>query len=198
MSSFGHLVSEGDGVLDGGAGVGLLTEGLLKLTENVFACDLSLSSLKLNPAAKRRRCFLCNLEKLPLADGSVDWAVSNFVLHWCNWRTAIAELERVSRKGFFFSVPVEGSLEGLGFPFPPEGEILELLKPSEFFLKELEIPFRGRDFLLFFKKTGTGFNPNRKLSAFQILKNPSLVKFYGFRILFALKLKKNQRTGLSP
>jgi len=84
-------------------------------------------------------------------------------------------------------VPIEGSLEGIGFPFPTFEEILDFVKPGEFFVESLEIPFRGRDFLMFFKKTGTGFNPNKTLSAFEILKNPSSVGFYGFRVLFVFK-----------
>ena len=167
--------------------MGLLTEGLLKLTEGVFACDLSLNSLKKNPAASRR-LFVCNVESLPLKEGSVDWVASNFALHWCDWKRAVREFERVARKGYFFSVPIEGSLEGLGFPFPSLEEILDFVKPSKFFVESLEIPFRGRDFLRFFKRTGTGFNPNKTLSAFEILKNPSLVRFYGFRVLFVLKV----------
>ena len=187
VNRFGRFISPADGVLDAGAGVGLLTERLLKLASNVLACDISFKSLKENPAAKRRLSFLANIERLPLVDGSVDWVASNFALHWCDWKRAIGEFKRVSRKGFFFSVPVEGSLKGLGFPFPSAGEVVKFVSPSEYFVEEIEIPFRGRDFILFFKRTGTGFNPNKKLSAFEILKNPSLVEFYGFRVLFVLK-----------
>ena len=98
------------------------------------------------------------------------------------------ELFRVSIKGFFVALPVEGSLKGIGFPFPKEGELLELVKPDHFFIKEIEIPYRGREFLLFFKKTGTGYNPNKTLSAFEILKNPKKIELYGFRVLFLKKL----------
>jgi malonyl-CoA O-methyltransferase len=178
-----HL--SGGVALDAGAGVGLLTELLEGLFEKVFACDLSEKSLKRNSAASRR-AFLCNMERLPLKTRSVDWAFSSFALHWCDWKRAIKELKRVARRGVAFAVPVEGSLKGLGFPFPPAEEVLKEAKPTAFEILIEEIPFRGRDFLLFFKKTGTGFNPNKKLSAFEILKNPNRVGFYGFKVLLAV------------
>ena len=164
--------------------MGLLTEELLKLSEKVFACDISFNSLKLNPAPRR---VLCNAECLPFKNNSFDWSFSNFALHWCDWKKAFSELLRVSKRAFFVSLPVEGSLKGIGFPFPKTEEVLEFLEPEEFFIREIEIPFRGRDFLLFFKRTGTGFNPNKTLSAFDILKNPQRVEFYGFRVLFLAK-----------
>lgn len=168
-------------VLDIGAGVGLLTELLLGFTPRVYAADIALRALKNNPATHK---IAANAERLPFKTKSFDWGFSNFALHWCDWQQALFELSRVSRKGFFISIPVEGSLEGIGFPFPKEGEIIDFIDPSVFFVKEIGIPFRGRDFLLFFKKTGTGFNPNKTLSAFEILKNPQRVGFYGFRVLF--------------
>ncbi|HID79589.1 MAG TPA: methyltransferase domain-containing protein [Aquifex aeolicus] len=185
IEKFGVFIKKGEIVLDAGAGVGLLTEKLLELCNKVFVCDLSFPSLKENPAV--RRAFICNIENLPLKNRSVDWVASNFVLHWCNHKKALGEFLRVSKKGFFFSVPVKGSLEGIGFPFPCEEDILETVKPQRWFTEEIEIPFRGKDFLLFFKKTGTGFNPNKTLSAFEILKKPHLVKNYSFKVLFALK-----------
>ena len=185
LKNFGSFINKGETVLDAGAGVGLLTERLLEICNKVFVCDLSFLSLKENPAV--RRAFTCNIENLPLKNRSVDWVASNFVLHWCDYKRALGEFLRVSKKGFFFSVPVRGSLEGIGFPFPCEEDILEMVKPQRWFTEEIEIPFRGKEFLLFFKKTGTGFNPNKTLSAFEILKNPHLVKNYSFRVLFALK-----------
>ncbi len=127
------------------------------------------------------------MERLPLKSRSVDWVVSGFALHWCDYGSAIGEFFRVSRKGFAFSVPVEGSLEGIGFPFPKVEDILKQTRPTEWFVREIEIPFRGREFLLFFKRTGTSFNPSKRVSAFEILRDPSKVKFYGFRVLFLLK-----------
>jgi len=79
-------------------------------------------------------------------------------------------------------------LEGIGFPFPHKEEVISYLKPDFWFVKELEIPFRGREFLLFFKKTGTGYNPSPNFGAFEYLKNPQLVKNYSFVVLFAGKL----------
>jgi len=185
IKNFGSLINYGETVLDAGAGVGLLTEKLLKICNTVFVCDLSFPSLKKNPAV--RRAFTCNIETLPLKNRSVDWIASNFVLHWCDYKKALVEFLRVSKKGFFFSVPVKGSLKGIGFPFPREEDILETVKPQRWFTREIEIPFRGKEFLLFFKRTGAGFNPNKTLSAFEILKKPNLVKNYSFRVLFALK-----------
>jgi len=130
------------------------------------------------------------MENLPLKSGAVGWTVSNFALHWTDWRKSLREFFRVSQKGFAFSVPVEGSLEGLNFPFPPLGEILDFVEPDRWVVKDLTIPFEGREFLLFFKYTGTGFNPNKTLSAFDILKNPHKVRFRGFKVLFAVKFLK--------
>ena len=171
-------------VLDIGAGVGLLTERLLELTPHASACDISFTSLKENPAPRR---VLCNAERLPFKSGSFDWSVSSFALHWCDWKKAIPEMVRVSREGLLLALPVEGSLKGIGFPFPTTDGVLEVLKPDRYWVEDLEIPFRGRDFLLFFKRTGTGKNPNKLLSAFEILKNPQKVSFYGFKVLFAVK-----------
>ena len=185
MEAFGKYVKRGDSVLDIGAGVGLSTELLLDLTPKICAADIALESLKLNPAPHK---IAANAERLPFKGKIFDWGFSNFALHWCDWQKALKELSRVSRRGFFISIPVEGSLEGIGFPFPKEGDIIEYLDPSEAFVEEIEIPFRGRKFLLFFKKTGTGFNPNKTLSAFEILKHPQRVRFYGFRVLFVGKM----------
>jgi len=168
--------------LDAGGGVGLLTEKLLKLTGKVYTCDLSLESLKLNPAPFK---VVCGLEKAPFKEKSFDFVLSNFVLHWCDLERCSENLLRITKKGIFISVPVVGSLEGLGFPFPKVEEVLRLFKPQRWFVEEIEIPFRGRDFLLFFKKTGTDYNPNPKVGAFEILKNPKIIKNYSFKVLFA-------------
>ncbi|NPB05962.1 MAG: methyltransferase domain-containing protein [Aquificae bacterium] len=183
---FGKFVG-GSSVLEAGAGVGLLSELLEPLVGRLFVCDLVKEVLEKNPAARARRAFVCNMENLPLKDRSVDWTASSFALHWSDYRRSLAEFARVSKKGFFAAVPVEGSLEGLGFPFPSAGEILELVRPTLWRLEEVDVPFRGREFLLFFKKTGTGYNPTPALSAFEILKDPSKVRFYGFKVLYFLK-----------
>ncbi|HIC08718.1 MAG TPA: methyltransferase domain-containing protein [Aquificales bacterium] len=186
LSAFGGYLFNKE-ILDVGAGVGLLTERLLELTPSVSACDISFKSLKENPAPRK---VLCNAERLPFKSGSFDWSVSSFALHWCDWKRALPEMERVSREGLLLALPVKGSLEGIGFPFPPPEGVLKLLKPNLYWVEDLEIPFRGRDFLLFFKRTGTGKNPNKLLSAFEILKNPDRVSFYGFKVLFAVKFLK--------
>ncbi|NPA14866.1 MAG: methyltransferase domain-containing protein [Aquificae bacterium] len=187
VEKFAHLIKSHESVLDIGAGVGLLTEKLLPFTEKLYACDLSKEALKENPLKEKKK-FTCNMERLPLKNRSVDWLVSNFALHWSNWKKTLREIDRVSRRGYFFSVPVKGSIKGLNFPFPEAEEILEIVKPNSWFIKEIEIPFRGREFLLFFKRTGTGFNPNKRISAFEILKKPSLVGNYSFYVLFLLKV----------
>ncbi|MDQ7081874.1 MAG: methyltransferase domain-containing protein [Aquificota bacterium] len=60
-------------------------------------------------------------ESLPFKDRSFDWVISNFSLHWTDLRKSVPELFRVARVGVGVALPVEGSLKGIGFPFPERG-----------------------------------------------------------------------------
>jgi len=176
-------IKKGEIILDCGSGVGFLVEEFL-LTNPTIALDISFPALSLNPSPIKVKA---NMEKLPFKNKSVEWIISSFSLHWTNYRKSIKEFFRVAKKGFFLAVPIEGSLTGIGFPFPKEREILELINPDEKFTEIVDIPFRGRNFLLFFKKTQTHHNPHKKLSAFEILKKPSLIKNYSFKVIYLFK-----------
>jgi malonyl-CoA O-methyltransferase len=95
-------------LLDLGAGTGEVTERLARRypRARLVALDLSLAMLRgarrRSPRLARwrgRRAYLCaDAERLPLADGCLDMAVSNLMLQWCNdLDAALGELRRVLR-----------------------------------------------------------------------------------------------------
>ncbi|HLZ98889.1 MAG TPA: malonyl-ACP O-methyltransferase BioC [Steroidobacteraceae bacterium] len=94
-------------VVDAGAGTGHAAHALKRRYPNahVLAVDSSLGMLN---AARRQRSWFrpfarvcADVERLPLADGSVDLIVSNFMLQWSNLDAALGELRRVlAARGF--------------------------------------------------------------------------------------------------
>ena len=92
-------------VLDAGAGTGYCTRALARRYRKarVFGLDLAWPMVDYARRAGgwfAREHYLCgDLERLPLADASVDLVVSNLSLQWCEPATAFAELRRVLRPG---------------------------------------------------------------------------------------------------
>ncbi len=93
------LISPADTVLDVGAGTGFLTEGAAKLARKVIALDLSQSMTgealsKLHE--KNVEYKIGDVEKIPLADSSVNAVIGNMILHHCPQPgVAVKEMARV-------------------------------------------------------------------------------------------------------
>lgn len=145
--------------LDVGCGTGFASEGL----EKALGVDIAIGMLKLY---KERfgRAVLGDIHRLPFKDGSFDWVISSFALHWTHINRSIPELIRVCKGNLLCALPVEGSLPQFGFPFPKVEDIEEILKEKvrikSFFLEEVLIPFRGWDLVRFFHYTGSSYNPH--------------------------------------
>ncbi|MCS6875680.1 MAG: methyltransferase domain-containing protein [Aquificaceae bacterium] len=148
-------------VLDLGCGTGLLSEGF----DSVVGVDIALGMAKVY-RDRFGRVVVGDAHKLPFKDGSFDYVLSNFALHWTGVEKSIPEALRVCRKAFLCAVPVEGSLKELGYPFPSVEFLKSLLQKSgrikSFFVEEVPIPFHGWDLLRFFHYTGSSYNPNIK------------------------------------
>ncbi len=157
-------------VLDLGCGTGFVSEFLTNCS--VVGVDLSFEMVE----AYRERFgkgVVGNAERLPFVDESFDFTLSNFSLHWTDWRKSINEAIRVSRVGVGVAIPVEGSLSFSEFPFPKANDILETFNPIRYDVKVIDIPFKGFELIKFFHYTGTsnyrgkkGFIPPRRLERF--------------------------------
>lgn len=92
-------------VLDAGAGTGYCTRALARRYRKARVLGLDLAWPMVAHARRAggwfaRERYVCgDLERLPLADASVDLVVSNLSLQWCEPATAFAELRRVLRPG---------------------------------------------------------------------------------------------------
>jgi ubiquinone/menaquinone biosynthesis C-methylase UbiE len=101
-------IKAGDRVVDLGAGTGLLTLAAAPLAEHVWAIDISQGMCDYL-ATKARSAELANVEtavasvtSLPLVDGSVDVAISNYCFHHlseADKHLALAEAHRVLAPG---------------------------------------------------------------------------------------------------
>lgn len=148
--------------LDVGCGTGFASRGLKK----VVGVDISKGMAKIYKD-RFGKVLLANAEALPFQDRQFDLVISNFSLHWTNLKKSIPEMVRVCRGQMLIALPVEGSLKELGFPFPSEKVVLDLIRSEgvrvlESFMQKLEIPFKGWDLLKFFHYTGTSFNPSKE------------------------------------
>jgi ubiquinone/menaquinone biosynthesis C-methylase UbiE len=96
-------VQPGRVAADLGAGTGLVTEALVKRGLRVIAVDQSeatLAELRQKLGGADVECRLGEAGRLPLADGSVDYAVANMYLHDVESpEDAIAEAGRILRPG---------------------------------------------------------------------------------------------------
>lgn len=157
-------------VLDLGCGTGFVSEHLKGCS--VIGLDISEEMVK---AYKERFGIgiVGNAEELPFKNESFDFVLSNFSLHWTDWRKSIKEALRVAKRGVGVAMPVEGSVSFSEFPFPKAQEVLETFKPKVFEVREISIPFKGFDLIRFFHYTGTanyrgkkGLIPPKRLSKF--------------------------------
>ncbi|HEV7716778.1 MAG TPA: malonyl-ACP O-methyltransferase BioC [Steroidobacteraceae bacterium] len=102
-------------VLDLGAGTGRLTRELKRRYRRATVVALDIAPGMLREARrniglfKRFERVCADVRRLPFADGSVDIAVSNVMLQWCDdLDTAFAELRRVLKPDGFFSFTTFG------------------------------------------------------------------------------------------
>ncbi len=134
------------------------------------------------------RAVVGDAESLPFKDGSFDFVLSNFSLHWTDLSKSLREVVRVARVGVGLALPVEGSLKGLDFPFPKEEEVIGTLGglKLKYEIREVRIPFEGWDLVRFFHHTGSSLNPNRRrpLTKKEILNLINSIESPTFRMLF--------------
>ncbi|MEN3033769.1 MAG: methyltransferase domain-containing protein [Aquificaceae bacterium] len=136
-------------ILDIGCGTGLATRGL-----EAIRVDIS------PKMALKAGGIVADAHSLPFKDKVFDTVVSSFSLHWTELEITIPEAIRVCRGQFIAALPISGSLEVFGFPFPDEERILRLLKGKvETYKERVDIPYRGIELLKFLKYTGSSYNP---------------------------------------
>lgn len=107
----------GNQVLDAGCGTGYFSRRWREMGKTVTALDISTGMLLRAQQQDSADSYLPgDIERLPLADNSVDISFSNLAVQWCNaLPRALGELERVTRPGgvVLFSTLAEGSLNQL-------------------------------------------------------------------------------------
>jgi len=89
-------------VLDAGCGTGYALAGLARRYPGAVAVGLDLSRGMLTAARAGAGAvpLACGeVERLPLADASMDLVFSNLVLHWCDAERVLAEFRRVLAPG---------------------------------------------------------------------------------------------------
>ncbi len=180
------FVKPSGSVLDLGCGTGFVSSFL---PEGCVPLGLDISEGMLQRYASRfGDAVMGDAESLPFKDRSFDYVLSNFSLHWTDLSKSVPELIRVARLGVGISLPVEGSLEGLGFPFPREDEVLEHFEGCllESYVREVPIPFFGWDLVRFFHHTGSSLNPRRRkvLSRRSVENLINSIERPSFRMLF--------------
>lgn len=170
-------------ILDVGCGTGFVSS---YVRGKVVGVDLS------GGMARRYRerfgtAVVGDAEFLPFKDSSFDWVLSSFALHWTDLSKSVPEMIRVARKGVGVALPVDGSLEELGFPFPKAEDVIQLFpRVEEVKVEEVRIPFSGWNLVRFFHYTGSSLNPSRRVPTPRG-KIESLVGGIGepkFRVLF--------------
>lgn len=106
--------SAGNRVLDAGCGTGYFSRRWRDMGKQVMALDLSQGMLDVASALNSAASYIPgDIERLPLADQSVDICYSNLAVQWCNaLPRALEEMHRVTRIGglVVFSTLAEGSL----------------------------------------------------------------------------------------
>jgi malonyl-CoA O-methyltransferase len=106
--------SAGNRVLDAGCGTGYFSRRWRDMGKQVTALDLSQGMLDMASALNSADSYIPgDIERLPLADQSVDICYSNLAVQWCNaLPRALEEMHRVTRIGglVVFSTLAEGSL----------------------------------------------------------------------------------------
>ncbi len=174
-------------LLDVGCGTGTASRFMLKKATSLTGIDISPSMARAYSTIGR--AVVGDAENLPFRDKSFDTVLSNFSLHWTDVSKSVREAIRVAKKNLLISLPVEGSLEGLDFPYPSEGDVLGAVYGYRVLvsdIREVEIPFRGWELVKFFHYTGSSTNPTRKkiMSKRAVEDILSALESPSFRVLF--------------
>ena len=173
-------------VLDLGCGTGFVSS-FLPRDCRIVGVDISRGML-VKYGGSFPKAVLGDAENLPFRNGSFNFVMSNFSLHWTDLSKSLKEAVRVARLGVGVSIPVAGSLRELGFPFPTEEDVLNHLRDfeTETYTTDVPIPFTGWDLVRFFHYTGSSINPirDRPLTRREV---ENLINSLGkprFRVLF--------------
>ena len=101
-----YMLIEPSVVLDAGVGTGYCTLDLVQRYPNaqVIALDIAQAMLEQTrsklPLNKSVNYLACDVEKIALADNSVDLVISSLTVQWCNdYLKAFSELKRVLKPG---------------------------------------------------------------------------------------------------
>ncbi|WP_245962070.1 class I SAM-dependent methyltransferase [Stutzerimonas urumqiensis] len=97
--------------LDIGAGSGQASRGLDRRFEQVIACDASEQQLRANQGWATVMPVVCDAERLPVADSSVDLIIVAQALHWFATDAFFAETRRVLHPSGFFCAWCYGLIE---------------------------------------------------------------------------------------
>ena len=181
-----NFVAPRGSVLDLGCGTGFVSDFL---GEDCFPVGLDLSE-RMAVVYRNRfgKAVVGDAESLPFRDRSFDFVLSGFSLHWTELSRSVPEILRVAKEGVGIAMPVEGSLEGLDFPFPKVSDLLPIFNGMElrYHIEEIEIPFSGWDLVRFFHHTGSSLNPYRRriLSRREVSDLINSIERPHFRVLF--------------
>ncbi len=159
--------------IDLGCGTGFLSDALSY--ENIVGVDISEKMIE-TYSKKNKNYIVADIESLPFKDEVFNFVVSNFSLHWTDFRKSITEVNRVLKNGgtFLFSMPVKNSFEVIRqilgystFDFLSYQEVIKKVSEhfciKEVYTKSYFIHFNnGIELLNHIKMTGTTYSKNGK------------------------------------
>ncbi len=189
---------EGKGI-DLGCGTGFLYSS----NKEIVGIDISFEMVK-KYREKNPFAVVGDIENLPFKKSSFDFAVSNFSLHWTEFRKAVIETKNILKPNsyFIFNIPIKGSLKIVSeilkkenFEFLSEKEVLEILDEENFkieqhFIKEFTLGFKiSDDFLKHLHKTGSmvgkeGKSLGEKKKIVKLFQNYKKPVFLNYKLLF--------------
>ncbi len=192
--------------LDLGCGTGFLYDVLQY--PYLIGIDISEEMIKAY-RKKNSKAFVADIENLPFKNGIFDFAISNFSLHWTDFKKATYEVYRVLKKDglFLFNIPVKNSFkiieDTLGFEtfsFLSYSQVLKIteenFKIEKSFIKSYEMYFNsGLDMLKHLKNTGTTYYKNgksigKKLKIYKKFKSLEEGIFLNFDVAFIKAYRK--------
>ncbi len=203
----GEYIQKFDGTgVDLGCGTGFLVDFYKE--KDVIGLDLSLKMIK-KYKQKNPNAIVGDIENLPFKTESVDFAVSNFSLHWTDFERSVFEIFRILKSGgkFYFNVPIKDSLSIVNkilnyenFNFLTEGQIIGILQKygfaiEKYYVREFQISFKtSMLFLEHLHKTGSMIGKKGKtlgekkkiIKQFQSYKKPVILNY---KTLFVLAEK---------
>lgn len=101
-----YMLLKPDVILDAGAGTGYCSLDLVNRYPNAQLVALDIAHAMLQQTRhksdnhSRISCIVCDVEKIALADNSVDLIVSSLTMQWCNnYKKAFEEFRRILKPG---------------------------------------------------------------------------------------------------